>query len=252
MKHNVNEALHHLLVPIEQLRHLPGNPRKGDVQSIIESYKTFGQVRPVIAVPSKDEEGALIVVAGNHQLEACLAMGWDTMAVLIKKDWDEAKALAFALADNRTSELGTVDDELLFEMLTQIDDSHEELMEALQWDPFEMALLEATYDSSQAERPAEKGWTPPMLRDPDAEDEEDEVFDGDKETLRDVVTQGAEAVGKAGSERTSYNYTLVFSSLQEQTRFYDFLRLVKGMPDLKSIQNTGTQLIAFLEDNHEF
>lgn len=250
MNHNVNPALEHLLVPIEKLRHLPGNPRKGDVASIVESYKTFGQVRPVIAVPG-EEEDTFIVIAGNHQLDACIALEWTHMAVLIKEDWDEAKALAFALADNRTSELGKTDDELLFEMLTQIDEEHEELMQALQWDPFEMALLESTYEAAQVQdaKPTEKGWTPPMLIDPE-EAKEDEVLDADEGTTEDVVTQGAGIVNRAGSERQSFNYTLVFPEIVLQKRFFDFLRYLKGEADPEL--TTGEQLIEFLERNHEF
>jgi len=246
MTHDVNTALEHLLVDIEELHHLPGNPRKGDVDSIIESYKTFGQVRPIIAVPR--EEGGFVVVAGNHQLDAATALGWTHMAVLVKEDWDEAKALAFALADNRTSELGTTDDELLFEMLVEIDEEHQELLDALQWDPFEMALLEATYETSQQpSRPPTQGWEAPTITDPN---KEDEVLDADPETAEDVITQGAEAVDKAGSTRQSFNYTLVFPELSLQKRFYDFMRYLKSVTDPNL--TTGEQLMNFLEDNHEF
>ena len=53
-----------------------------------------------------------VVIAGNHQLAAARKLGWDQIAVLYVED-DELTAKAFALADNRTADLGTYDDDLL-------------------------------------------------------------------------------------------------------------------------------------------
>ena len=54
-----------LAYPVAKLSPLPGNPRRGDVQSVARSYSTFGQRKPIVA--RREGDGG-IVVAGNHQL----------------------------------------------------------------------------------------------------------------------------------------------------------------------------------------
>ena len=114
MNHGVSADLENLLVPIEQLETLPNNPRKGNVSAIAASYKEFGQVKPIVAVANDD--GTSTVIAGNHQLAAAKQLGWSHLAVLIVP-FDHDKAIAFALADNRTSELGEDNQELLHDVL---------------------------------------------------------------------------------------------------------------------------------------
>ena len=100
---NIHKSLQSLAVDIDQLSFMEGNPRKGDVEAVSKSYKQFGQRKPIIA--TKDN----VVIAGNHQLAAARELGWDQIAVLFVED-DEITAKAFALADNRTADLGTYDD----------------------------------------------------------------------------------------------------------------------------------------------
>jgi DNA modification methylase len=59
------------------------------------------------------------VIAGNHQLLAARALGWEEIAVVTSDD-DEQTAKAFALADNRTSDLGHYDNEALAELLADV------------------------------------------------------------------------------------------------------------------------------------
>jgi len=99
--------------PIDTLKPLPGNPRKGDIDAVARSYARFGQRKPIVALP----DGT--VIAGNHQLAAALRLGWTEIAVVIVDD-DEQTARAFALADNRTSDLGTYDATLLADLITQV------------------------------------------------------------------------------------------------------------------------------------
>jgi ParB-like chromosome segregation protein Spo0J len=107
------ESLRSLAHPIEKLKPLPGNPRKGDVEAVAKSYSRFGQRKPIVAT----KKG--IVIAGNHQLAAATKLGWTEIAVVFVDD-DEITAKAYALADNRTSDLGSYDDEALYEMLNDI------------------------------------------------------------------------------------------------------------------------------------
>jgi len=117
------EGLKSLSTPIEQLTPLPGNPRKGDVQSVMKSYETFGQRKPIVA----RKDGT--VIAGNHQLEAAKQLGWTEIAVVFV-DEDEKTSKAFALADNRTHDLGTYDDNSLADLLNELNETDKELYSA--------------------------------------------------------------------------------------------------------------------------
>lgn len=114
------EGLEPLAVDITTLKNLENNPRKGDVQSVMKSYEKFGQRKPIVA----KKDGT--VIAGNHQLEAAKALGWEKIAVVFVDD-DDATAKAFALADNRTHDLGSYDDNSLAELLTEL---NEDLLDA--------------------------------------------------------------------------------------------------------------------------
>jgi DNA modification methylase len=110
---NIAEALKPLATPIGDLSPLPGNPRKGDVEAVKRSYQRFGQRKPIVA----NRDGT--VIAGNHQLKAAQALGWDEIAVVFVDD-DDQTAKAFALADNRTADLGTYDDQALADLLAEV------------------------------------------------------------------------------------------------------------------------------------
>jgi ParB-like chromosome segregation protein Spo0J len=92
--------LQSLAINIDKLSFLEGNPRQGDIEAVAKSYKQFGQRKPIVATTDH------VVIAGNHQLAAARQLGWDEIAVVITDD-DELTAKAFALADNRTAELGS-------------------------------------------------------------------------------------------------------------------------------------------------
>lgn len=112
---NIATDLTALATPLDGLKPLPGNPRKGDVDAVMRSYERFGQRKPIVAL----RDGT--VIAGNHQLEAAKRLGWDLIAVVFTDD-DESTAKAYALADNRVGELGGYDDQALLELLLDVDD----------------------------------------------------------------------------------------------------------------------------------
>jgi len=105
--------LQHLARPITDLKPLPGNPRRGDVDAVMRSYNQFGQRKPIVARP----DGT--VIAGNHQLEAAKRLGWSEIAVVTVDD-DDLTAKAYALADNRTADLGTYDELALKDLLDAV------------------------------------------------------------------------------------------------------------------------------------
>jgi hypothetical protein len=135
--------LNALAIPLERLDSLPGNPRKGDVDAVARSYSTFGQRKPIVARRNGDRG---IVIAGNHQLAAARQLGWSEIAVVWTDDDDETAA-AFALADNRTAELGGYDDEALAAMISSVEDA--ELLAATGWSEDAIEELMASLDPEQ-------------------------------------------------------------------------------------------------------
>src|SRR5262245_40635145 len=62
----------------------------------------FGQQKPVVV----DQAG--VIRAGNGTYFAAKALGWDTIDV-VRTDLEGLEAAAYAIADNRTSDLSTFD-----------------------------------------------------------------------------------------------------------------------------------------------
>lgn len=143
-KHGIHESLRPLAFPVAMLLPLPGNPRRGDVDAVARSYAAFGQRKPVVA---RREGETGIVIAGNHQLEAAKKLGWTELAVVFVDD-DDMTAAAFALADNRTADLGDYDDDALASMLSGIDDAG--LLEATGYDDASIAKLLGTEEDVAA------------------------------------------------------------------------------------------------------
>ena len=69
---------------------------------------------------------------GNHTWQAAKKLGWKEIAVAFVGD-DDVTAQAYALADNRTAELGSYDDELLLQMIQEIQKIDEDLLADTGW-----------------------------------------------------------------------------------------------------------------------
>lgn len=133
----IADDLKDLATPIDQLIPLPDNPRKGHVEAIAKSYEVFGQRKPIVA----KRDGT--VTDGNHQLLAAIQLGWSEIAVVFTDD-DDLTAKAYALAANRTSDLGTYDDDLLAEMLISVGEDLELLAASAYTEEDIARLLEAS------------------------------------------------------------------------------------------------------------
>ncbi len=120
MKHKIIDDLKNLAMPIELFKALPGNPRRGNVEAVVKSYEKFGQRKPIVArLEKQDGNQIYTVISGNHQLLAAIKLGWTHIAASVV-DEDVSVSEAFALADNRTADLGTYDDKALAEMLERV------------------------------------------------------------------------------------------------------------------------------------
>lgn len=122
------ESLKSLAVPIDSLQALPGNPRRGDVDAVATSLSRFGQRKPIVV---RRDDGTII--AGNHTWQAAKQLGWTEIAVAYVGD-DDVTAQAYALADNRTAELGGYDDELLRNLIQSVESIDVDLLRDTGWD----------------------------------------------------------------------------------------------------------------------
>ena len=108
-------------VAVEALTFDPNNARKHDgknIEAIAGSLDLFGQRKPIVVT------GKNVVVAGNGTLEAAKSLGWEKIDVVrVPDDWSADQVKAFALADNRTAELASWDDNVLASQLLELEDS---------------------------------------------------------------------------------------------------------------------------------
>lgn len=107
-------ALRDLRIPIDSVSPYPGNPREGDVGAIVESLRRFGQQKPIVV-----QESTRYIVAGNHLWKGAKALGWGEIAANVV-EMDDRTAEAYLIADNRTSELGSYDEDALGVLLRKI------------------------------------------------------------------------------------------------------------------------------------
>jgi hypothetical protein len=119
----ISEDLAGLAIPIENLTLLPGNYRKHDVPKIKRSLTEYKQRRPVVAQKTGEDVHGFrvgVVTAGNGTLIAAKELGWTHIAAVFEEDDDET-ALAWAIIDNRTHDLGSDDPELLLAALRRLE-----------------------------------------------------------------------------------------------------------------------------------
>lgn len=109
-------------LPLDELTPYPGNAKRGDVDQIRASLRRNGQYRSLVV--REIPHGPLIVLAGNHTMQALAAEGQQTARCEVIT-CDDATARRINLADNRTAELGTYDADALAELLASLDGDYE-------------------------------------------------------------------------------------------------------------------------------
>ena len=136
-------------VPLASLTPDPDNARTHpgrNLEAIVGSLRRFGQRKPIVV----DADG--IVRAGNGTLEAARSLGWETIAV-VRTALRGPEAAAYALADNRSSDLGAWDDDRLAEQLRAIDASGLSF-DGLGWDDDELGAMLDADEPAGPEEPA--------------------------------------------------------------------------------------------------
>jgi len=114
---HIAEALRPLAISCSSLNPDPDNARlhsEENIEAIMKSLAEFGQDQPLVV-----QKQGMIVRKGNGRLQAALRLDWKWIAAFVV-DEDDVRAVARAIADNRTAELATWDEEKLTQMLKSI------------------------------------------------------------------------------------------------------------------------------------
>jgi ParB-like chromosome segregation protein Spo0J len=94
------------LMALSECTRDPRNARKHpdtNLLAIKRSLETFGQLKPIVVKGGR-------ILAGNGTHEAMEQLGWNAVAVVRAPDsMSDAEAIAFALADNKTTDLSEWD-----------------------------------------------------------------------------------------------------------------------------------------------
>ena len=258
MKSNIHKSLLSLAVPIESLSPLENNPRVGNVEEIVSSYSEFGQIKTIVA--KKNEDGKSTVIAGNHQLEAAKALGWDKSAVVFL-DADDKRAIAYALADNRTMELGYTEPELLLDMIVSISDFYPELLEDMGWDEFEIASYESDAVLAKIENEnieTKKEFTVAQqetAREIDnlvqkTEDGEMRIVADNQMNHEDIAIRGSTVAMPGAAPSAAVQVPLVFDNSDQQKKWYRFITWLRNNPSIDG-STTGQKLLNFIDEHCE-
>lgn len=100
-----------VLIDIDSVEEHPENARIGDLEVIKESIVRFGQVKPIIVQQSSN-----FVIAGNNVRKSMKELGRDKVYAIFQ-DVDDETAKAYLLADNRTSDRASYNQNKLYESL---------------------------------------------------------------------------------------------------------------------------------------
>lgn len=102
--------------PIGSIKPYPGNPRLNDeaVTAVANSIRAFGFRSPIVV------DRKLVIIAGHTRLKAAERLGLKTVPVIVAGDLTPAQVRALRIADNKTGELATWDEEALAAELRQL------------------------------------------------------------------------------------------------------------------------------------
>lgn len=256
----IHSSLESMAFPIDKLIHLDKNPRKGNVEAIAASYEEFGQVKPIVA--KKNEDGTATIVAGNHQVMAAKQLGWDKIAVVFIEG-DDKHAIAYALADNRTMELGYTDDDMLQKLLTEVSEEYSDLWTGLGWDEFEMAAMDERATIKANEELTNSTYVAPVMINPvniqaaetekritslvsQDEDGENKLIAPKNVDHSEVAIRGSAVAVPGSAPQAIVSVQVVFDSPEQQRRWYDFIRWLRNDSAIDG-KTTAERLINFID-----
>lgn len=120
---------------LEELKPYENNPRFNDdaVKYVANSIKEFGFKVPIII----DKDG--VIVAGHTRYKASLELGLEEVPCIVADDLTPAQIKAFRIAENKTNDLASWNDDLLGEELKGLMDDID--MTDFGFGDFEISML---------------------------------------------------------------------------------------------------------------
>jgi hypothetical protein len=122
-------------VALGKLKPHPLNPRRGNLELVKESMRVNGLFGALLV-----QRSTSYVLAGNHRLLAAQELGFEKVPV-IWVDVDDSRAQRIMLADNRTSDLASYDQEALAQLLDGLVNEDPENQHPLQGTGYDEAAL---------------------------------------------------------------------------------------------------------------
>jgi len=101
---------------LSDIKPYPGNPRHNDqaVDAVAASIKTFGFRQPIVV----DEQGEIVV--GDTRYKAALKLGLETAPVHVATGLTPDQVKAYRIADNKTGELASWNQDLLLQEILNL------------------------------------------------------------------------------------------------------------------------------------
>jgi len=141
---HLSPPLRNLATPLSEIRPDQANARRHgqkNLAAIQASLQEFGQQKPIVV----DADG--VILAGNGTYDAAVALGWEQIAAVRSKLRGSA-ARAYAIADNRTTDLSEWDDLALAQTLAALREDDAIDQTATGFSDLEIELMLAELDAA--------------------------------------------------------------------------------------------------------
>lgn len=144
---HIHPSLHHLAIAVDELTPDPRNARKHskrNLDTIKESLTRFQFRQPIVV----QREG-MVVRVGNGRLQVAKELGWPSVPCVLVDEKD-VDAIAYALTDNKASDLAEWDPDNLLSVMTEL--AADDDLKALGWEGYEIeAIVDGVNDDVLAE-----------------------------------------------------------------------------------------------------
>lgn len=103
-------------VSIDKIKPYENNPRNNDdaVDAVANSIKEFGWQQPIVV------DNGRVIIAGHTRYKAAKKLGYKEVPIVVADNLTKEQVNAYRLADNKSGELATWDDDELQEELDKI------------------------------------------------------------------------------------------------------------------------------------
>lgn len=214
-------------VSIDLIEPHPENPRIGDIEAIKKSLTANKQFQPILV-----QESTGFIVAGNHTYKAAVDLGWTEVDVAYI-DVDDAKAKAIMLAANKTADLGSYDERLLAQLISDITFEEEALLEGTGYSSEEIDdLLAASMVDIPLDEPGEGVESAAAILDrimPGSDEDYDDIDDESDDLIDSVEGASTPAPITNTVGETAVEFVIFrFGELRAKVPRPTYERFIKG------------------------